>query len=96
MCESDSSIDKRACFDELKARANGMGWELHDKDDYQPWGYVLRPSDSDPVTVSLHTNSAVRLCPEDPKDPLCGLDSVSHMLDQIEFAQIRDLPRQGP
>jgi hypothetical protein len=58
--------------------------------------YVLRPTDSDPATVRLHTNSAVRLCPEDPEDPLCGMDSVRHMLNQIEFAQQHDLPRQGP
>jgi len=94
MCESDSSFNRTACFDKLKARASGIGWELHDKDEFHPWGYVLRPSDQ--ATVSLHTNSAVRLCPEDPNDPLSGLDSVSHMLDQIEFAQLRDLPRQGP
>ncbi len=96
MCESDSSIDRRACFHELKVRANGMGWELHEKEDHHPWGYVLRPSDSDPATVSLCTNSAVRLCPEDPKHPLSGMDSVSHMLDQIEYAQPNNLPRQGP
>ena len=95
MCESDPSIDKRACFDELKARANGMGWELHEKEDYHPWGYVLRPFDTDPAKVSLHINSAVRLCPEDPEDPLCGMDSVRHMLNQIKFAREHDLPRQG-
>ena len=73
-----------------------MGWELHEKDDYHPWGYVLRPSDTNPATVDPRTNSPVRLCPADPEDPLTGLDSVSHMLDGIEFAQKNDLPRQGP
>jgi hypothetical protein len=96
MCESDSSVDRRACFNGLKARANRIGWELHEKEEYHPWGYVLRPLDSDPKTVSLCTNSAVRLCPEDPEDPLSGMDSVSNMLNGIEYAQEHGLRRQGP
>jgi hypothetical protein len=76
-----------ARFDELRARAEDLGWDLIDKDVYHPWGYVLRPFDQ--TMVNLCTNSAVRLDPEDPKNPLSGLDSVSHMLDQIEFAQAR-------
>jgi hypothetical protein len=79
-----------ARFTELQARAKELGWELTHKDDpqYRPWGYVLRPSDEDIANVC--TNSAVRLDPEDPNNPLSGLGSVSHMLDQIEFAQLRD------
>jgi hypothetical protein len=76
-----------ARFLELQERAKSLGWELIDKDTFHPWGYVLRPFDQ--AAVNLHTNSAVRLDPEDPSDPLTGLDSVSHMLDQIEFAQLR-------
>jgi hypothetical protein len=80
-------------FEELKARANGLGWELHDKDEHHPWGYVLRPLDQE--TVDLYTNSAVRLDPEDPDNPLTGMDSVSHMLDQIEYAKEHGIPLRG-
>jgi hypothetical protein len=77
-------------FEELRARAEGLGWELKHKDDptYRPYGYVLRPFDAE--FANAYTNSAVRLDPEDSENPLSGLDSVSHMLDQIEFAQLRD------
>lgn len=76
-------------FQELKAHAKDLGWELIHRDvpNYRPWGYVLRKIGS--TTVDLHTNSAARLDPEDLDDPLTGLDSVSHMLDQIEEIQKR-------
>jgi hypothetical protein len=79
-------------FEELRARAQTLGYELTDKDDprFTPWGYVLRHLGSS--NVYLCTNSAALLDPEDPKNPLIGLDSVSFMLDQIEFAQRHGLP----
>jgi hypothetical protein len=76
--------DDTARLNELKNRAKGLGWELLDKDVYAPWGYVLRKPGQ---ATNLYTNSAVRLDPEDPKNPLTGLDSVSHMLDQIKRIQ---------
>jgi hypothetical protein len=79
-------------FQELKELAKELGWELTDKDDarYKPWGYVLRPFDKE--TVNVCTNSASRLDPEDPDNPLSGMDSVSHMLKQIKFAQEHGIP----
>ena len=81
--------DERKRLKELKARANGLGWELEDKNMNHPWGYVLRPFDE--AIVNVCTNSATRLDPADRKNPLSGMDSVSRMLDQIEFAQKNDL-----
>jgi hypothetical protein len=77
-------------FLELKARAETLGWELlteADDPSYHPWAYVLHRFGE--TTASPYTNSAARLDPVDPANPLTGLDSVSHMLDQIEFAQAR-------
>jgi hypothetical protein len=83
----DDTVEESARFKELQAEAEDLGWELIDKDEYHTWGYVLRPIGQDPDKVNLCTNSAVRLDPEDPDNPLTGLDSVSHMLNQIRVAQ---------
>jgi hypothetical protein len=73
-----------ARFDELEARANELGWELARKGANPPWGYVLyKPGQP----ANPHTASAARLDPDDEDNLLSGLDSVSHMLDQIQFLQ---------
>jgi hypothetical protein len=88
--------EEYARFEELQARAKGLGWELLHRNDPEtgPWGYVLSPLDQDPATVNVCTTSAARLDPEDPDDPLTGLDTVSHMLDQIEEIQRRQNARK--
>jgi hypothetical protein len=47
--------DERERFEELKARANGLGWDLEHKDDKPTWGYLFRPFDQ--AIVNLCTNS---------------------------------------
>jgi hypothetical protein len=76
--------EESARFDELNARANELGWELGRKGENPPWGYVLYKLDQ---PANPHTASAARLDPEDEDNLLSGLDSVSHMLDQIQFLQ---------
>jgi hypothetical protein len=80
------TVTERARFDQLKARAKGLGWELIDASDDRPF-YLLRESDN--ARSNSLTNWAVRLDPEYPANPLSGLDSVSHMLNQIENVQGR-------
>jgi hypothetical protein len=84
--------EEYARFEGLQARAKGLGWELMHRNDPEtgPWGYALRPLDQDLATVNVCTNSAALLNPEDPGDPLTGLDSVSNMLNQIEKIQHRE------
>jgi hypothetical protein len=72
-------------FRTLKARAKALGWELIDKTDKNPF-YLLAGKDG---RGNPTTHSSVRLYPPYPDDPLSGLDSVSHMLDQIESIQKR-------
>jgi hypothetical protein len=75
--------EEHARFEQLRDRAKALGWDLIHRNDPEtgPWGYVLRRLGT---TANVATDSAARLDPEDPDDPLTGLDSVSHVLDQIE------------
>lgn len=82
------SEDELRRFDELTARATALGWELTLD---HTWRYVLRRFDQE--IPNVYTASAARLDPVNPNDPLSGLDSVCHMLDQIEVAQQRADPK---
>jgi len=54
-----STADESADFEKLKARADGLGWELIDKTDKSPF-YLLAGKDSHGNPT---THSAVRLYP---------------------------------
>ncbi len=75
-------------FHQLKARANGMGWDLTDTG--SPWRYVVHPLSTEARSVNPHTHSASLLAPADPDDPYHGMDSVSCMLDRIAQRQELD------
>jgi hypothetical protein len=78
--------DNPGGFEALKGRARRLGWELAGKSDKRPF-YLLQEIGKDKANAC--TNSAVSLYSENPDNPLSGLDSVSHMLDQIEKIQGR-------